>query len=179
MSYKYSCKGEDEKKTAKAAGISLDISWKHSKMVSDFIRGMNAEDAVQVLEGVIAKKIAVPYPEYHRDLGHKTGIGPGRFPVKTCERIRDVLKGAIANAQHKGLNTSELVVKHISALQAAKPWHPGRHARRQMKRSHLQIMLEQVEGSGKKDKKESKSKKPAKETKAAAVKDDKKQKGAN
>jgi len=178
MSYKYSCKGEDEKKTAKAAGISLGISWKHSKMVCNFIRGMNAEEAVNVLDGVIAKKIAVPYPEYHRDLGHKTGIGPGRYPVKTCENIRAVLKGAIANAQHKGLNSSELIVKHISALQAARPWHAGRHARRQMKKSHLQIMLEQVEGSDKKGKKETK-KGPAKEPKAAAAKEDKKQKGAN
>jgi hypothetical protein len=76
------------------------------------------------------------------------------------------------------LNVSELVVKHISALQAARPWHAGRHARRQMKKSHLQIMLEQVEGSGKESKKGAK-KGPAKESKAAPAKEDKKQKGAN
>lgn len=144
MAYNYSLKDIDEKKTAKAAGVSIDISPKHAKMVCNLIRGENAEKAVGLLEAVIAKKMAVPYTENFRDLSHKTGIGPGRYPIKTTKGILAVLKSAIANAQHKGLSTSELVIKHISTSTAARPWRAGRHSRRKMKKAHLELILEQV-----------------------------------
>jgi len=186
MTYNYSMKEVDEKKTARAAGVSIDISFKHAKMVCNFIRGMNAEEAVEVLEGIIEQRIAVPYTEYFRDLSHKTGVGPARFPVKTAKRILEVLKSAMANAQHKGLATSELFIRHIAAQTAAKPWHAGRHARRKMKRSHLELILEQSDEekakkkSGKKDalKAGQKSEKAAKE-KPAPKSEDKNSKGAN
>ena len=186
MAYNYSMKDVDEKKTARAAGVSLDISLKHAKMVCNFIRGLNAEEAVEVLEGVIARKIAVPYTENFRDLSHKTGIGPGRFPAKTSKGILMVLKSAIANAQHKGLTTSDLFIKHIAVQTAAKPWHAGRHARRKMKRAHLELILEQegevkagkAEGKKSAEKQaEPKAEKPAKPK--AAKSEDKNSKGAN
>lgn len=186
MTYNYSLKDIDEKRTARAAGVSLDISLKHAKMVCNFIRGISAEDAVEVLEGVIEQRIAVPYTENFRDLSHKTGIGPGRFPVKTTKGILAVLKSAIANAQHKGLSTSELVIKHIAVQTAAKPWHAGRHARRKMKRAHLELILEQVgdskskksEGKKKAKPTEQKKEKPAKESPKPKTQD-KNPEGAN
>lgn len=189
MAYNYSLKDIDEKKTAKAAGVSIDISPKHAKMVCNLIRGENAEKAVGLLEAVIAKKMAVPYTENFRDLSHKTGIGPGRYPMKTTNGILIVLKSAISNAQHKGLSTSELFIKHIAVQTAAKPWHAGRHARRKMKRAHLELILEQA-GEVKAEKKEAKKteakapkaepkkEKPAKE-KAQQKSEDKKPEGAN
>ncbi len=155
MVFHYSVKGMDEKKTAKAAGISLDMSMKHAKMVANLIRGMNAEEAIEILEGVIEQRIPVPYTEYFRDLSHKTAVGPARFPIKTTKAILETLRGAIANAQHKGLSTSQLFIKHIATHTAAKPWHAGRHARRKMKRAHLEIILEQA-GEAKAEKKPSK-----------------------
>lgn len=190
MAYNYSMKDLDEKKTAKAAGVSLDMSFKHAKMVCNLIRGMNAEDAVEVLEGIIKQEIAVPYTEYFRDLSHKTGVGPARFPVKTTKAILEILKSAMANAQHKGLAASELFIKHIAAHTAAKPWHAGRHARRKMKRAHLELILEQA-AEAKAEKKtaaktakkggpkpEAKAEKPSKE-KTNPKTEDKNSKGAN
>jgi large subunit ribosomal protein L22 len=185
MVFHYSMKDVDEKKTAKAAGVSLDMSFKHAKMVCNLIRGMNAEEAVELLEGIISLKIAVPYTEYFRDLSHKTAVGPARFPVKTTKAMLTVLKSAIANAQHKGLATSELIIKQIAAHTAAKPWHAGRHARRKMKRAHLELVLEQV-GEAKAEKKEGKKaavkteqkkEKPAKAKPARS--EDKNPEGAN
>jgi large subunit ribosomal protein L22 len=142
MVYHYSYKPADETKTALALGIGVDASSRHGREVANFIRGKNVEAAVILLEEVIEKKTAVPYRFFKRDLGHKTGIGPGRYPVKTSKAILAVVKNAIANAQHKGLTSAELALSHISIQKASAPWHGGRKGRRKMKRCNIEIALE-------------------------------------
>ncbi len=162
MDYRYAVKGLDKERTAKAVGKSLSISYKHSKEVCDFIRGKKAVTAVKMLNDVMALKRAVPYKRFKRDLAHKTKIGPGRYPVKTARNVLEVLESAISNAEYKGLNTDELIVSHICSHKASTPYRYGRHRGRKMKRSHVEIVLEQPEGTKPKKKQSTKKQKTQK-----------------
>ena len=48
------------------------------------------------------------------------GVARARWPVKSAEFLLDLLKNAEANADTKGLDTGNLVVKHIQVNQAPK-----------------------------------------------------------
>ena len=54
-----------------------------------------------------------------------------------------LIESAEANAQFKGLNTSKLVISHISANKASKAWHYGRKSRRKMKRTNVEVIVEE------------------------------------
>jgi large subunit ribosomal protein L22 len=145
--------------SAKALGKDLPISTKQSVNICAFLRGKSLADAKEKMQKVIQKKVAVPYTRFNADLGHKTGIGPGRYPEKASKLILMLLEEAEANAQFKGLNTSQLKVAHISANRAARPWRFGRKRRIKTKRTHITIVLEEsADIAEKKAKKESKSK---------------------
>ena len=161
--YKYATQMEGE--FAQAVGRDLSISAKHGVEVCRFIRGKNIQKAKQLLAEVIAGKKPIPYFRYHKDLGHKKGMAAGRFPKKTCEAVLSILESAEANAQFKGLNTSRLEIAHICAQKAARPLHFGRHRGRQMKRAHIEVVLEE----GVKEEKKGKESK-AKATKTEGVK---------
>src|SRR6201999_2165032 len=48
------------------------------------------------------------------------GVSKARWPVKSAEFLSSLLKNAEANADTKGLDTSNLIVKHIQVNQAPK-----------------------------------------------------------
>lgn len=128
---------------AKAIGMALPISFKHSVEVCRFIRNKNINDAKRILQKISEKVIALPYKKFHFDLGHKKKIGPGRYPVNTSKELIKLLESVEANAQFKGLNTSNLVISHISAHKAGKSWHYGRKSRRKMKKTNIEIIIEE------------------------------------
>jgi large subunit ribosomal protein L17e len=53
-------------------------------------------------------------------IGKALGVTRARWPVKSAEILLGLLKNAEANADTKGLDTSNLVVKHIQVNQAPK-----------------------------------------------------------
>jgi len=53
-------------------------------------------------------------------LGKPFGVSKARWPVKSAEFLLSLLKNAEANADTKGLDTSNLIVKHIQVNQAPK-----------------------------------------------------------
>jgi len=164
MSYKYSTNiGEN---CAKAVGLALPISRKHSVMICSFIRNKNIQLAKKQLADVILKKRAIPFTRFNDDMGHKAGMAAGRYPVKACQSILGLLESAEANAQFKGLSTADLVVMHASAQKGPDSWRYGRHIRRQAKRTHVEIVLEERK-TVKKEK--SKEKAKPKKTKPAEV----------
>ena len=166
--YRYSKQNIEEEHTAKAVGISLPISTKQSIEVCNFIRNKPLERAKTMLNDVILTKIAVPFKRF-KVIGHKRGnMASGRYPIKTSKEILGVLESAEANAQFKGLNTSNLFICHISSQKAGNQWHYGRQKRRKMKRTTIEVVL-QEKASDKKQTKENKkdktSKKQSKEAK--------------
>ncbi len=53
-------------------------------------------------------------------IGKQFGVSRARHPVKSAEFLLSLLKNAEANADTKGLDTSNLIVKHIQVNQAPK-----------------------------------------------------------
>ena len=52
--------------------------------------------------------------------GKQFGVTRARWPVKSAEYLLTLLKNAEANADTKGLDTGNLIVKHIQVNQAPK-----------------------------------------------------------
>jgi len=155
----YSTKGISTENTAKAFGRALPISKKSSVEICAFIRSKALDKAKILLQAVIDKKIAVPFKRHNKDVGHKKGkIAAGRYPEKACKEILKMLESVEANAQFKGLNTANLVIKSIIANSASRPWHYGRQSRRKMKRTNIEIVVEEraVKKEEKVEKKKSK-----------------------
>ena len=140
---KYAYKNYDKGHMARAAGVALPISFKQSVEICSFIKNKNINDAKKLLQNVSEKKVAIPFTRYNSDLGHKKKIGPGRYPEKASKTFIRLIEDVEANAQFKGLNTSNLMIAHVSAHKAGKAWHYGRQTRRKMKRTNIEIFVEE------------------------------------
>jgi large subunit ribosomal protein L22 len=157
----YAFQGYNKETMAKAVGIALPVSTKQCVEICSMLRGRSVIEAKKMLEQVIGMKRAVPFKRYCHNIGHRKGhMGPGRYPVKACAEILAIVKTCEANAQFKGINTSNLIIKHICANLASRPWHHGRQARTKMKRTHVEVVM--VEGVKKEKKDRKKQAKPAK-----------------
>ncbi len=150
--YNYSIKQMEEENIAKAVGRALPISTKQSIEICNFIRQMPLEKAMKKLVDVINKKSAIPFKRFSDNIGHKKEMAAGRYPEKACGKILKLLEAVEANAQFKGLSTANLVISHICAHKAARPWHYGRQRRRKMKRTNVELIVE--ERAEKKEKEE-------------------------
>ena len=139
--YKYSYQAEEN--MAKAVGRDLSISTKHSIEICRHIRGMPLEKAMIVLEDTIDKKKAIPFKTFNWNLGHKTKIGPGRYPVKASKEILSVLENAENNAQFKGLVPARLKIIHCSAQKAFNPGKRGRSSGSDTKRTHIEVVVKE------------------------------------
>ncbi len=128
---------------ARGMGRSLPISSKKSIEICKYVRNKTVEKAKNMLEEVITMKKAVPHTRFNKDTGHKKGIGPGRYPIKACTEILKLIKSVEANAQFKGLNTKNLVITTICANRAEGQWHFGRQRRQRMKRTHIEVVMEE------------------------------------
>lgn len=69
-----------------------------------------------------------------RQTGKQWGVSRARWPVKSAEFLLQLLKNAESNADSKGLDTGNLVVKHIQVNQAPKQ-------RRRTYRAHGRVRL--------------------------------------
>lgn len=143
-----------------ALGKDLGISAKKSAEICSKIRRKNLQKAKMILQDAIDHKRAIPLTKFNGDVGHKPGMGPGRFMDKTCAAILRILESAEHNATAKGMNKNDLVIVHANAQTASRPYHHGRQGRRKVKRTHIEIALS--------EKKATEVKKDAKETKPNA-----------
>lgn len=156
MAYAY--KGYNKERMARGIGMSLPISTKQSIEVCSLIRGKKVENAKKMLSEVVDGKKAVPFRRFNKDMGHKTKIGPGRFPIKCAKEILQMIESVEMNAQFKGLNTSSLVIRSIIPNKASANWHYGRARKRAMKRTNLEVVLEEIAAEKRKKKAEPKGK---------------------
>ena len=150
MVYKYAFKDYDKDSMARSAVSAASVSTKHCIEIANVLRGKKVERAKTILIETMNLKKAIPFLRFNKGIGHKRGIGPGRYPVKACTEMLGALNTCEANAQAKGLNTSELKIIHISTHMASRPWHYGRARRRRMKRTHIEIVLEGIKNKAKK-----------------------------
>ena len=114
------------------------------------IRGMKVETAQKALEDVIDKKRAVPLKRYNKRVSHKSGVGPGRYPVKAAKAILGVLNSAASNAEYKGLDVSNMAIATISVsrgrvIPGHMPRAHGRATQWNQETVNLEVIIEEVE----------------------------------
>ncbi len=159
MPYKYSIKTNEH--MAKAVGVLLPISTKHAVEICNMLRGKNLQEAKAFLEDVANMKKPVKFDRFSEGAGHKHGMGPGKYPVKASKEILNLLKLVESNAQQKALETSSLVIIHICAKKGPRTWKYGRQTRVSMKRTSVEVAVEEKEKKAK-PKKQSSAKEKAK-----------------
>lgn len=140
----------DPDTSAKAIGKEMPISPKFTREICGMIRGMKVNKAIDTLEGVIALETPVPLKRYNKRVSHKQGVGPGRYPKKAAAAVLGVIKSAVANAEYKGLNTDDMVVRTITASRGrVTPGHMARaHGRAtewNQDTVNLEVIIEEVE----------------------------------
>jgi large subunit ribosomal protein L22 len=154
----YSISNLDPEKTVKSAGRELRVSHKHAREVCTAIKGMTLEQARNYLNRVVTKKQPVPFRRYRKKLGHRHGVGQGayaaRYPIKTAKKVLQILAGAEANAEFKGLDTERLHIIHASAhpgmkLERSIPRAMGRSTPKIQTLTHIELVLEEAEETAK------------------------------
>ncbi len=140
---------------AKALGVSLSISMKQSVEICKLLRHKNLQVAKKMLQEVVEMKRAVPYTRFNKDTPHRKGMAAGKYPITTSSQILKLLDSVEANAQVKGLNTGLLVITHMNAHGAARPRRSGR-VRGKKKRTHVEVIVEEMKVQEKKKKVEKK-----------------------
>lgn len=128
--------------TAIATMRNVPISTKHAVMVCRSVRYQDTASAKKLLNEVMALKTPIAYPRSNFDLGHRRGIGPGRYPQKVAREVLRLIKSAEANAQVKGLTTTNLKITKLMAHKASIPFTGNRWFHR-TKRSHLEIEVQE------------------------------------
>merc|ERR1719512_539816 len=98
---------------------------------------MNLRAAQTYLEDVLEKKQCVPFRKFIGGIGRTPQakafkMSQGRWPIKSCKILLDLLKNAESNAEFKNLDTDNLTIKHIQVNAAQQ----GRH---RMYRAHGRI----------------------------------------
>ena len=132
-----------DENTAKVNGKSLNISSKQAMEICSFIRNKNLQEAKKILSEVVLLRYSIPFKRFNDNLSHKKKKGPARYPVKAAKEINKLLESAEANAQFKGLS-KDLVIKHVKADFASRPWHSGRQRRIKMKRTNIELIVEEA-----------------------------------
>jgi len=176
MGKNYSFSSYSKDNMARAVGKSLPISFKQSIEICNFIRNKDVVYAKNVLNKVIGKKAAIPFRRFNDNIGHKKRIAAGRYPGKASKEILGLISLVEANAQFKGMNSSNLVIAHINANKGATVMHYGRKRSRKAKRTNIEIVVKERAGK-KEDGKKTAEKKinesmPAAEVKKEAMKAD-------
>lgn len=156
---------------ARAKGTNLGISTKFAIEVCNFIKGKSVSKMQKYLADVLEFKKAIPFKKYNMDLPHQKGKqGPSRYPTNAVKAILEVLNSAVSNAEDKGLDTSSLVIKNAIANKGPTVWRYGRQARRQAKRTHVEITVVESLETRKKPKAAEKKETPKVEEKAKETK---------
>ena len=138
MTAKNNDKANQERTFAAAKALSIPVSTKHCIEICKSLRYKNTGYAKKFLQDVAELKRAVPFKTFNKDTGHKPGMAAGRFPQKAAKEILKLVSSVEANAQVKGLNTSNLKITKLLANKAAIPMGGGRH-RTGTKRSNVVI----------------------------------------
>ncbi|KAI9654962.1 MAG: 60S ribosomal protein L17 [Bathelium mastoideum] len=107
-------------KSARARGSHLHVSFRNTRETAQAINGWKVSRALTYLENGKQHKEAVPMRRYAGSAGRTAqgkqfGIIKARWPVKSANFLLSLLKNAVSNADTRGLDTSNLVVKHIRA----------------------------------------------------------------
>merc|ERR1711935_1259174 len=118
-------------------GVDLRVHFKNTYECGQAIKGMGLKSAQVYLEDVVEKKQCIPFRVYTGCIGRTAQakafkMSQGRWPVKSCKILLDLLRNAESNAEFKNLDTENLVIKHIQV-------NAAQQGRRRTYRAHGRI----------------------------------------
>ncbi|KDN52465.1 putative RPL17A-ribosomal protein L17.e [Tilletiaria anomala UBC 951] len=124
-------------KSARSHGSYLRVHFKNTRETAATVSGMKLQKAFAFLQDVQDKKQCVPFRRFKGDVGRNAqakqwGVTQGRWPTKSAKFLASLLRNAEANADAKGLDTEELIIRNIVINQAPK-------TRRRTYRAHGRI----------------------------------------
>ena len=103
---KYSTDARNDTKCAKAKGSDLRVHFKNTRESAMAIRGMGLNEARSYLEAVIDRKRCIVFRRFCGGVGRTAQAkaegstnGQGRWPVKSCKFLLDLLRNAASNAE--------------------------------------------------------------------------------
>lgn len=122
---RYAATSTDSANSAKSRGSYLRVSFKNTRETAQAVNGWQVNKALSYLEAVSEKKRAIPMRRFNGSIGRtgqgkEFGVTKARWPVKSVKFVSDLIKNALANAEAKGLDASELYIKHIQVNRAPK-----------------------------------------------------------
>jgi len=133
-------------------GREIAISQKHSMEICREIKGMKVGTAKGYLKDVISLKKPVPFKKHNKKVAHRKmeGWDAGKFPEKAASGILKLLENAEKNAEYKGLNSDEIVIKYITASKGRqmKGFYARAMGRTTPKRkitTNIEMILEEVQ----------------------------------
>ncbi|KAI8476281.1 MAG: ribosomal protein L17 component of cytosolic 80S ribosome and 60S large subunit [Monoraphidium minutum] len=122
---RYSAAGVNDTKSAKAAGRDLRVHFKNTRETAFSLRKMDLTKAKAYLKAVVERKRCIPFHRYTGCIGRTaqaknegSTTRQGRWPVKSCEFLLDLLTNAESNAETKGLDVDSLFISHIQVNKA-------------------------------------------------------------
>merc|ERR1712087_476748 len=150
-------------------GVDLRVHFKNTYECGQAIKGMGLKSAQAYLEDVVEKKQYIPFRAFIGGIGRTAQakafkMSQGRWPVKSCKILLDLLRNAESNAEFKNLDTDNLVIKHVqvNAAQQGRRRTYRAHGRINAYMSspcHVEMILEEKEESVEKPDEEAKPKK--------------------
>ncbi|MFA5019485.1 MAG: uL22 family ribosomal protein [Candidatus Pacearchaeota archaeon] len=130
-----------KKEFAVVNGKSLPISLKHAKEIARFIKRKKIDEAIELLNKVIIKKIAVPF---RGELAHRKGkrlngkgMDGGKYPLNASKEFIKLLKTLSASSNINGLDLDKTIIVEIIANKAPDQMH--RFGSTKFKRTHVMI----------------------------------------
>jgi large subunit ribosomal protein L22 len=116
--YGYSFEGFDPAVHVRASGREVNVSPKAAREVALSIKGMPITGAIELLERVSEKKMAIAFRRHKLKVGHRSelqGFPTGSYPVKTAKAFLSVLRNLQSNSEFKGLDPERVKIIHASA----------------------------------------------------------------
>lgn len=132
-------------------GKDLPLSYKTSGAVCRFIKNKNPQKAIELLELVIQKKLAIPYRgESAHKKGMRYGYSRAQYPEKASNYFIKLLKSLVANAKNSNMDAEKTIITIAKADKASTPMRGTRmgFGRKKFKRAH--VFLEARESKEKK-----------------------------
>jgi len=149
-------------------GKDLAVSTKQAIALCNMIRNKKPEYAIELIEKVLRKEIAVPMKgEIPHRANMPKGMVAGRYPVNASIIFIKLLRNLIANASIKGLDVEKLKITLAKANKAPRAHKGTRMAfgRKKFKRSHVTIEVSTKTTKTERKSKEKKSEKKGEEKK--------------
>lgn len=148
---RYAATAANPAKSVSARGSFLRVSYKNTREACQAVNGWNLKKAQKYLDQVLDHQRAIPFRRFNGSIGRTAqgkefGVTKARWPVKSVNFIKDLLRNAESNAEAKGLDAEKLKITHIQVNQAPKQRRRtyrahGRINPYQSSPSHIELIL--------------------------------------